>query len=733
YGTATATGTLTVRRKPVTVTARAAGKVFGDPDPTFQYTTDGIIDGFELTCSVSRPGAGTDESTGTYPNAIVPTGATTQGNYAVTYVPARFSIIPAVPTVQAISYEGVYDGKPHKASALPDVTDDTTVEYRLVGGSDADWSTTPPSITHVGTVEFEVRATNPNYVTAYATGTLTVNRRPVTVSAKPASKSYNTKDPAFSAVVSGTVGKDTISYKVSRPKAGKEEQIGVYTNAIVPTGRETQGDYTVTYIPANFTITQSNVLTINASDYEGLYDARAHKPSATVNITDGTTIEYSTDGKTWSKTVPSITDVGSLRVYVRAVNPKYTTAETTVTLKVNPRPVKVIADDTVKIYGSNDPEFTATVTGLVDDFRINYSVNRQGNDETVGTYRDVLVPTGEQRQGNYIVTYVPADLTIAPNRMVLIADGWDNVYDAESHKPVVSVTVEDGTTIEYSTDGGETWTETPPEIINVGEMTVEVRATNPNYEPVTQTVTLRVTPRPVKVIVNDTTKTSGEDDPDFTATVEGLLGDDTIDYTITRTSKSEKAGTYKESLRASGDEVQGNYVVTYESATLTILPSKAVPASWSFFDIFKPNGSSDKVWALVNLLCLFMMAYLLLPVPHLKDKYGRIKQMRRYNEAIEETEADDERPDSELFEYKVKRFLQRLRIGVAAESVLLIGAVIIFIITENLRNPMVLIDKYTPLMITLLIATWLIDVRLARYRSGLEKEAEEQTDAAQES
>jgi hypothetical protein len=103
--------------------------------------------------------------------------------------------------------------------------------------------------------------------------------------------------------------------------------------------------------------------------------------------------------------------------------------------------------------------------------------------------------------------------------------------------------------------------------------------------------------------------------------------------------------------------------------------------------------------------------------------------MRRYNEAIEEAEEDEERPDSELFEYKVKRFLQRLRIGVGAETVLLIGAIIIFIITENLRNPMVLIDKYTPLMITLLIATWLIDVRLARYRSGLEKEAEEQAEA----
>ena len=56
-------------------------------------------------------------------------------------------------------------------------------------------------------------------------------------------------------------------------------------------------------------------------------------------------------------------------------------------------------------------------------------------------------------------------------------------------------------------------------------------------------------------------------------------------------------------------------------------------------------------------------------------------------------------------------------------------ALIAFILTEDMRLPMVLIDRWTPLMIVLLLIEWLLDVRLIRYRDKVladEEEAERQ-------
>ena len=57
-----------------------------------------------------------------------------------------------------------------------------------------------------------------------------------------------------------------------------------------------------------------------------------------------------------------------------------------------------------------------------------------------------------------------------------------------------------------------------------------------------------------------------------------------------------------------------------------------------------------------------------------------------------------------------------------------IGAVIAFILTEDMRLPMTLIDKWTPLMLILLVICWVLDVRLMRYRDEVPAEEEERAE-----
>ncbi len=837
YGRAVDTAVYIVHPLPVTVTALEDSKVYGAPDPLFYATVEGVIDDYRIVYSVSRPRVGIDEDVGVYPDAIIPTGPVEQGNYIVTYIPAVFTITPAPMTVVAIGYEGVYDAVRHYGSAQPSVVEGTILEYRVTGRSglpdelsanagvgpavplssldgDEGWSTELPSILNVGSVNFEVRALNRNYLTAYDSAVLTVLPRPVTVTAHPESKFVGDPDPSFSASVTGVIDNYRIAYEVSRPGAGVDEAAGLYKDAIIPSGAEEQGNYVVSYVPADFTILEQAVageLTITPVHYYGVYDAQTHTGWAVPNITEGTTVEYSEDGVNWTTVRPTIIDVGSRSIYARATNPTYGTAQTVVYLTVTPIPVVVTAADAAKMYGDPDPEFTATVAGVIDDYVIVYTLSRPGAgvDEDVGFYEDAIIPAGEETQGNYLVSYVPADFTITNGVMTLSAEGYYGIYDAEEHGPIATPSVEEDTVIEYSTDGGETWSTEPPTIVDVGTVEVVVRATNPNYDPVEETVTLEVVPRPVVVTAIGASKFQGDEDPVFGATVDGVIDDYVIEYTVGRpgAGTDEDPGFYEGAIIPTGEYEQGNYTVTYVPANFSILSRGTTPGDTPdepggdepgpktpedeeitdpdvpfsrFFERFKPAGYNGAAWALVNLLCLLCTIYLFFPFLHLRDKYGRSKLMKKLNqnrkelqEAIEleeeeqqeklrinqlaaenmakKAEGSDEQSIAEAVSkaallgfasvtadefseavdelyYRIRKFLRRMRTGAGVEFVLALLALVWFNLTEDMRLPMTLVDKWTPLMVLFLALTWLIDVRLARYREKLliEEEKEEE-------
>ena len=129
-----------------------------------------------------------------------------------------------------------------------------------------------------------------------------------------------------------------------------------------------------------------------------------------------------------------------------------------------------------------------------------------------------------------------------------------------------------------------------------------------------------------------------------------------------------------------------------------------------FINGFTPGGSSygTRAWALVNLLCVFVTAYLFMPVTHVNDKYGRSRRMKKYNEEMA--------AQGREVVYEVDKFKKRFRVGVGLEILAVVFAVIAFILTENMRLPMVLIDKWTPLMLVITLGCWGADVTFTRYR-----------------
>ena len=132
----------------------------------------------------------------------------------------------------------------------------------------------------------------------------------------------------------------------------------------------------------------------------------------------------------------------------------------------------------------------------------------------------------------------------------------------------------------------------------------------------------------------------------------------------------------------------------------------------------------------MNLICLIVTAYLLLPLLHLKAKYGRSKLVGKLNKEEEQICELDER-ENEEFEKMTKKFKRRFAIGVALELIDVVLALVTFILTEDMRNPMVLIDRWTPLMVLFLVICWVIDVRAIRIRDReILDEAERSEDEA---
>ena len=273
-GTGNYTGMVTrtyqITPAPLTISAVADSKVYGEEDSDFGWSQTGRIGEDAIgAVSVTRSNAAVNGA-GLYEDVLVPNVAEEDrnSNYKYTFVPADFRIlasdendvvIPGINDVAANSIVKTYDGQVLTVTATA-ARDNSTVEYSVDDGA---WTTQQPTFLNAGTYEVAVRATNPNYETVEKAVTVIVNRAPVTVTAVAAGKVAGTTDPALSATVSGLVNGESASlirYTVARA-AG--ELVGSYQ--IVPTGLAIQGNYAVTYVPATLTISAAPVVPVTVT------------------------------------------------------------------------------------------------------------------------------------------------------------------------------------------------------------------------------------------------------------------------------------------------------------------------------------------------------------------------------------------------------------------------------------------------------------------------------------
>jgi hypothetical protein len=399
---------LTITQRPITVTATATTKQYGATDPTFDYsvTTGSLVSGGALTGALGRESGA---NVGSYAMTI---GTLANSNYAITFVPANFTITQRPITVTAAAKSKEY-------GASDPVFTHTVTTGSLVVGDALTGSLSRVTGENIGTYAI-LRGTvdNTNYDITYAGALLTVTQRPITVTADTLSKEFGAVDPAltFTITTGSLVSGDALTGSLSRASG---ETVGAYA---IAQDTLTNSNYAITYVPANLSVTQRPI-TVTAAAKTKEYGAT--DPALTYSVTTGSLV--ASYGLSGSLSRATGEDAGTYVIGQGTLaNNNYTITYVGADLTITQRPITVTAAAATKQYGASDPTFTHSVTTgeLVVGDVLTGSLSRASG-ASVGEY---ALNIGTLANANYAITFVPANLTITQRPITVTADDQTKVF-----------------------------------------------------------------------------------------------------------------------------------------------------------------------------------------------------------------------------------------------------------------------------------------------------------------
>ena len=597
-----------ITKRPVTIIAEDASKVYGTADPTFKNASmSGHVDGelTDLGLTVSRSDAGTEagEKLGNHKKVLSISKSkeeleATYPNYTFTVTPADFRIDVNTTglTVNADNVTKVYDGTAYGVTPTASING-ATIRYKDADGNYT--LTESPTKKNVGSKTVEFEASLYGYKSVTGSATVEITKRPVTIDVGNAEKYYGTEDPTFAnATMTNQVGTELkdVDLSVIRSNAGTEK-VGKYPKVLIINDKKAAlenkyKNYTFTINAGDFEIKTNDqgALSVSASDVDKTYDGNAYGVTPTASK-DGATITYKdADGNYTLSESPVRTDVGEITVEFKASLEGYADAFGSAKVTIAKRPVTITAEDASKVYGTADPTFkNASMSGHVDgeltDLGLTVSRSDAGTEagEKLGNHKKVLSISKSKEEleatyPNYTFTVTPADFRIDVNTtgLTVNADNVTKVYDGTAYGVTPTASI-NGATIRYKdADGNYTLTESPTKK-NVGSKTVEFEASLYGYKSVTGSATVEITKR--QVIITTPTDSKVYEGTPLTAagTISGFVNDETATFATTgsQTEVGSTANTY--SLTWDGTAKESNYTVAETIGTLTVTAQSIDP------------------------------------------------------------------------------------------------------------------------------------------------------------
>ena len=511
YAITTVAGTLKINPKTVTVTAKSEEFTYdGTAHSNSGYDTVGLVGNDKISAMVTGSIMFPSESPVTNELTSYEFTSGTASNYTVTTANGLLSMTNAsvAITITAASDEWTYDGNAQTNTAV------TVTSGSLLTG-DVLVATATGSVTEVADtgegnnpiaagykIMHGTEDVTANYVITPEAGTLTINPKPVTVTAKSQEFTYDGTSHSNSGyIVNGLVGNDAISATVTGSIMFPSESPVTNELTSYEFTAGTPGNYTVTTTNGQLTMKKASVaITITAANGEWTYDGNAHSNSA-VTVTSGTLLTGDELVANATGSVTEVADTGEGNNPIASgykimhgdedVTENYAITPAAGTLTITARTVTVsVADSTTEYNGSeqqghSEYTFSNVVEGQTATISYTPAKGTLENTYDNGTYiaSSFKVEDGEGTNvtSNYTLgTQTPGKLTISDRTnkyeiTVVANSNTGNVYDGTAKSATgfetLSFTVEENT---YTVEG---LTTSNPSSTNVCNLTNAISGT----------------------------------------------------------------------------------------------------------------------------------------------------------------------------------------------------------------------------------------------------------------
>ena len=478
---------------------------------------------------------------------------------------ATWSISPINISDDIIKFENEiveYDGDTHSIKITGNLNNGT-IKYSTDG---VNYSETLPTYKDVGEYTIYYKASKLNYNEKTGSATLTINKRPITVTANNKEITYGDETPTFDyTITSGElVTEETL--KNINYSGTDQTNAGTYTIVISQTAGANK-NYDITFEDGTYTINKKPITPeVTLSQNEFIYNKSEQKPTVFVKLNgaDIASSEYTTEFTTDS------TNVGNKSVKVTCKNINYTFDEVELPYVINAKAIDssmVTIEDSQYVF--DDTDKTPVVTLKDGDYTLVKDTDYEVLDTSTTTAKNygnysIIVKGKENYKDEYTI---PWTITKAQIDGVTI-NGVNTIYDGTDKE--IDVTIPAGATIKYKTNAQDEYSNTKPTFKDAGNYTVyyKVEIDN-NYDIIENSVPVIITPKDVTVTADDKVKIYGEDDEELTYTADGLIGNETLKGITLSREVGEDVGEY--TITATKDTTKDtNYNITIQNGTYTI-------------------------------------------------------------------------------------------------------------------------------------------------------------------
>ena len=553
---------LKVIPKPITITADAKSRIYGDPDPELTAkVTSGSTLASDIPTGVLKRAEG--ENAGTY--AIGKGDYTYGNNYEETFVGSEFLIQKRPVTITADAKSRIYGDPDPELTAR--VTLGSTLASDIATGVLKRAEGENAGIYAIGKNNYTY---GNNYEETFIGSEFLIQKRPVTITADTKSRLYGDPDPELTAKVTlgSTLASDIPTGVLKRAEG---ENAGTYA---IGKGDYTYGsNYEETFVGSDFLI-QKRPVTITADAKSRIYGDPDPELTAKVTFASINVLNISTGTSIISSDVPTGTlrraegeNAGTYAIgkgdYTYGNNYEETFVGSE--FLIQKRPVTITADAKSRSYGDPDPELTAKVTlGSTLASDIATGVLKRAEGENAGTY---AIGKGDYTYGrNYEETFVGSEFLIQKRPVVITADAKSRIYGDPDPELTARVTLGSTLASDIATGVLKRAEGENAGIYAIGKNNYTY---GNNYEETFIGSEFLIQKRPVTITADTKSRLYGDPDPELTAkvTLGSTLASD-IPTGVLKRAEGENAGTY---AIGKGDYTYGsNYEETFVGSDFLI-------------------------------------------------------------------------------------------------------------------------------------------------------------------